>query len=60
MNAKGIALVGNPSECIANLRRFTDIGVRYFTLGFVPIASAQTTIRRLTLFAKEVMPAFRE
>jgi alkanesulfonate monooxygenase SsuD/methylene tetrahydromethanopterin reductase-like flavin-dependent oxidoreductase (luciferase family) len=60
MNAKGIALVGDPEECIANLRRFTDIGVRYFTLGFVPIASAETTIRRMTLFAKEVMPAFRE
>jgi hypothetical protein len=37
-----------------------DVGVRYFSLGFVPIGDAPTTIKALEIFAKEVAPRFAD
>jgi len=38
-----------------HINRFVDIGVEYFTLGFVPINTAKETIRRMRIFADGVM-----
>ncbi len=54
----GVAIIGNPDDCIRGLQRYVDVGVRHFTLGFAPISTAEVTEARMRLFAREVMPHF--
>ena len=58
MGAKGVALIGDGEAVTRFLEPFVDAGARYFTLGFVPIRDADETIRRMRIFAEEVMPNF--
>lgn len=58
MAEKGVALIGDPGDVTRYIQRFVQVGVRYFSLGFVPIRGAQETIRRMRLFAEGVMPKF--
>jgi alkanesulfonate monooxygenase SsuD/methylene tetrahydromethanopterin reductase-like flavin-dependent oxidoreductase (luciferase family) len=58
MGEAGIALIGHPDDVARHINRFVDIGVEYFTLGFVPISTAKESIRRMRIFADGVMPQF--
>lgn len=58
MGEKGVALIGDPDDVARHLQRFVDIGIEYFTLGFVPIDTAEETIRRMRIFSEGVMPKF--
>lgn len=58
MAERGVALIGDPDDVTRYIQRFVDIGVEYFTLGFVPINDAEETIRRMRIFSENVMPAF--
>lgn len=48
------AIVGTPAEIVAQLRRFTDLGVQHFILRFADYSKTDG-IRR---FAEEVIPQF--
>jgi probable F420-dependent oxidoreductase len=58
LGARGIALIGDPDEVSAGLRRFADAGVEYFTIAFMPIRGSEETVRSMSLFAEQVMPQF--
>ena len=58
MGRKGVALIGDGKTVTRFLEPFVDAGARYFTLGFVPIRDANETIRRMKIFAEEVLPNF--
>ena len=51
----GNAIVGTPLECVEQLRRYTDYGIRWFFLLF----PEPVRVGDLELFAGEVMPSFR-
>lgn len=58
MGKKGVAFIGDGKAVTGFLKPFVDAGARYFTVGFVPIRDADETIRRMRIFADEVMPNF--
>jgi probable F420-dependent oxidoreductase len=58
LGERGIAMIGDPDEVVAALRRYVDAGVRYFTIAFMPIADAPDTRRAMQLFHDAVMPEF--
>jgi probable F420-dependent oxidoreductase len=58
LGARGIALIGDPAEVTAGLRRFADVGLEYVTVAFMPIQDGEATIRAMSLFAETVMPEF--
>lgn len=58
MQELGVAMVGNPEDVVRQIQRYVDAGVQYFTLGFAPISSFETTSRAMRLFADQVMPHF--
>ena len=51
----GNAVVGTPPQCVEQLRRYADYGIRWFFLLFPEPVS----VGDLELFASEVMPSFR-
>lgn len=51
----GSAIVGTPPQCVEQLRRYADYGIRWFFLLFPEPVS----VGDLELFASEVMPSFR-
>ena len=48
------AIAGTPEQCIQQLARYVDSGIRYFFLLFPDPISSES----LELFAREVMPHF--
>jgi alkanesulfonate monooxygenase SsuD/methylene tetrahydromethanopterin reductase-like flavin-dependent oxidoreductase (luciferase family) len=55
----GLAVVGTPAECIAKLRKYADAGVTNLMCAFGAGAVDDAVVREsMTLFAREVMPAF--
>ena len=53
------AIIGDPEQCIAQIRPFQEAGIDYFGCNFdfggMP---PEQTLRSMELFAQEVMPAF--
>lgn len=58
MQELGVALIGDPDDVARQVQRYVDVGVRHFTLGFLPISSAEVTATAMRLFAERVMPRF--
>ena len=55
----GLAVVGDPEECIAKLRKYADAGVTHLLCAFGAGAVESSVVREsLELFAREVMPTF--
>ena len=55
----GLTVVGTPAECIAKLRKYHDAGITHLLCAFGAGAlDSATTRESMTLFAREVMPAF--
>ncbi|MDH5534067.1 MAG: LLM class flavin-dependent oxidoreductase [Betaproteobacteria bacterium] len=55
----GLAVVGDPAECIAKLRKYADAGVTNVMCAFGAGAVPSAIVREsMALFAREVMPAF--
>ncbi len=55
----GLTVVGTPAECIAKLRKYEDAGVTHVLCAFGAGAiDSATTRESMTLFSREVMPAF--
>jgi len=55
----GLTVVGTPAECIAKLRKYHDAGVTNILCAFGAGAlDTETTRESMSLFAREVMPAF--
>ncbi len=55
----GLTVVGTPAECIAKLRKYRDAGVTHILCAFGAGAlDTGTTRESMTLFSREVMPAF--
>lgn len=55
----GLTVVGTPAECITKLRKYHDAGVTNLLCAFGAGAlDSATTRESMTLFAREVMPAF--
>ncbi len=55
----GVAIIGDPDDCIRTLERFVRAGIRYFTIGLVPIRDAQEIIEGMQLYAERVFPHFQ-
>ena len=52
------AIIGNPEQCIAQIRQFQQAGIEYFGCNFDFGGMPQDQVlRSMELFAKEVMPA---
>ena len=53
-------VLGNPQECIEEIRRYEELGFNYFIIDYhwldLDDATALSTLR---LFGEQVMPAFR-
>lgn len=59
LDAFGLAVVGNPPECIAKLRKYAEGGVTHLLCAFGAGALAQDVVEEsLALFSREVMHAF--
>lgn len=57
---RGLILLGTPDDCVAQLRRYVDAGVRHVTFAVAPITDAAGTIDSLSLLAREVVPQFAD
>ena len=55
----GLTVVGTPEECVARLRKYQVAGITHILCAFGAGAIDSATVREsMTLFAREVMPAF--
>ncbi|MBI4196073.1 MAG: LLM class flavin-dependent oxidoreductase [Betaproteobacteria bacterium] len=57
----GLAVVGNPEDCVAKLRKYAKCGVTHLLCAFGAGAVDSGIVREsMALFAREVIPAFAE
>jgi probable F420-dependent oxidoreductase len=51
---RGIAFIGTPERVARMMRRYTDAGVQYFTVAFMPIGEHAETLSQMRLFSEVV------
>ncbi len=56
MRDRGILIWGTPDDCRRALEGYIAVGVRHFTLNFVPFADADAAVRGMDLYASKVLP----
>lgn len=54
----GIIVAGTPADCIKQLERYVDAGVRYFTLSFFPLSDLDVIEAGMKLYAEQILPHF--
>lgn len=60
MAESGVALIGNPDDCIRIIERYVQAGIRYFSIGIVPIREADAIIEGMQLYAERIFPYFKD
>lgn len=58
LRRRGIAMIGDPGEVGAALQSYVDVGVKYFSIAFMPISGYEETRDAMELFRREVMSKF--
>ena len=60
MAGNGVAIIGDPDDCLSTIERYIRAGIRYFTIGIVPIRGADAIIEGMRLYSERIFPHFVE
>jgi probable F420-dependent oxidoreductase len=60
MARNGVAIIGDPDDCVNTIERYVRAGIRYFTIGIVPIREADAIIEGMQLYSERIFPHFKD